>query len=237
MKIVELLHDKDKPKVTNVDLWIKENKESSSKKIRAFDTENYPDLEDVNLIIIHGGTQHLWNKDVDLWIYKEIEYIKKALQRDILVIGFCLGAQIIAEALGGKVYKAKEKEVGWFNIELTIEGKTHKILENLEDGFKTFLWHTDHYDLADSCTVLGYTEAAKNQIFVSRIYKAVGFQFHPEYTKENITTYIDEYDESEWSGGRFTFGKENTLKETEDIKSSYDLFEKIFTNTIDFFYK
>ena len=235
MRIVELLHDEDHPKVTNVDFWLKENRESSSIKISASDTENYPNVECVDLIIIHGGSQHLWDKDADPWLYREIEYIKEALKKDILVIGFCLGAQIIAEAIGGKVYKAKEKEVGWFNIEITMEGKKHKLLEGLEEGFKSFLWHTDHYDLPNNCTVLGYTEGAKNQIFVSHIYRAVGFQFHPEYTKENVRTYIDEYDESVWSGGKFAFGKENTLKETKVIEGNYDLFKGIFTNSINCF--
>lgn len=232
MKIIELLHDIDHPKVTNVDFWLDESIESTSKKIKVSNIETYPKLEGIDLIIIHGGVQHLWDKDADPWLYKEVEYTKEAIKRGIPVIGFCLGAQIIAEALGGKVYNANEKEVGWVNIEPTMNGKKHKILEGLEKGFRTFLWHSDHYELPDSCTVLGYTEAAANQIFVSNNYKAIGFQFHPEYTKENIEMYLDECDDFTWSGGKFAFGKDNIAKETKKLSSTYDLFKRIFTNSI-----
>ncbi|MFL0195177.1 type 1 glutamine amidotransferase [Clostridium sp. WILCCON 0269] len=237
MKIIELIHDKDHPKATNVDFWLKENKNNSSQKFKAFNPEDYPELKGIDLIIIHGGSQHLWNKNDDAWLINEIEYVKEALKNNIPVIGFCLGAQIIAEALGGKVYKAKEKEVGWLNIKITMEGKKHKILEGLKQGFKTFLWHSDHYSLPQNCMVLGYTEAAPNQIFISNTYKAIGFQFHPEYTKENVKIYADEYEDDVWSGGRFASGKSNILKETEKIEGNYELFKKIFTNSIDWFLK
>ncbi|OOP72785.1 type 1 glutamine amidotransferase [Clostridium beijerinckii] len=237
MRIIELLHDKDHPKVTNVDFWLEESKDYISKKVKASDKENYPELEGSDLIVIHGGTQHLWNKEADPWLYKEVSYIKEALKKGIPVLGFCLGAQIIAEALGGKVYNASEKEVGWFNIEPTMSGKKHKILEGLEDGFRTFLWHSDHYELPDSSTVLGYTEAAANQIFVSNIHKAVGFQFHPEYTKENIEVYLNECDDFIWSGGRFANGKENILREVKNISSSYELFRKLINNSINWFHE
>jgi len=234
LKIIELLHDNDQPKVTNVDLWLKKNKNSSFQKIKAFSLD-YPQFKDVDLIIIHGGSQHIWNKNEDVWLTDEIEYVREALKNNICVIGFCLGAQIIAEALGGKTYKSEEKEVGWLNIKFTTEGKKHRILKSLNDGFMTFLWHSDHYNLPQNCTVLGYTEAAKNQIFVSNMYKAIGFQFHPEYTKGNIKDYIDKYDDCVWSGGRFALGKDNILKETEKIGSTYELFEKIFINSVQWF--
>lgn len=234
MKIIELLHDKDQPRVTNVDLWLEKDKNSSSQKVKAFNLD-YPQFKDVDLIVIHGGSQHIWNKDEDMWLTYEIEYVRKALKNNICVIGFCLGAQIIAEALGGVTYKSEQKEVGWLNIKITSEGKKHRILKSLKDGFMTFLWHTDHYKLPEGCTVLGYTKAAKNQIFVSNMYKAIGFQFHPEYTKENIKDYIGKYDNDVWSGGKFALGKDNILEKTEEIESTYKLFEKIFENSIEWF--
>lgn len=232
MKIIELLHDMDQPKVTNVDLWLEENKNSYSRKIKAFYPQYYPELKSVDLIIVHGGSQHLWDKNSDKWLSSEIEYIRRALSSNICVIGFCLGAQVIAEALGGRTFRSKEKEVGWLDIKPTTAGKKHKILKGLESGFKTFLWHTDHYSLPEECTVLAYTEAAQNQIFVSNKYRAVGFQFHSEYTKENIENYLNEYKDNIWSGGRFALGKDNIFKETERIDNTYRLFKILFTNSV-----
>lgn len=232
MKIVEFIHDEDHPEVTNLDKWLKESSNHESEKIIVRESTILPNTDKVDLIILHGGSQHLWDKDKDPWLYKEIEYVQDALKNRIPVVGFCLGAQIIAEALGGVVYKAEEKEVGWFKVNLREEAKQHILLKGLEDGLTSFMWHSDHYSITEDCTSLGFTEAAENQIFISNNYPAVGFQFHPEYTKENIETYLVTYEEEHWSGGKYAVGKEYFKKQTVEIPETYDLFKKLVKNSI-----
>ncbi|MDP4177206.1 MAG: type 1 glutamine amidotransferase [Bacillota bacterium] len=232
MKVIELIHDSDQPEYTNVDYWIKGNKNYESQKIIMNEQTKLPDYHNIDLVIVHGGSQHLWNKDKDPWLYKEISYVREVLKNNIPVIGFCLGSQIIAEALEGKVFLTEEKEAGWFDISIRSEAKHHQLFNNLQNGFTTFLWHSDHYTLPDDCSSLGFTEAAENQIIISNIVPAIGFQFHPEYTKENIQTYLEDYDESYWTGGKYALGKEYFIKQMETIPETYDLFEKLMTNSI-----
>jgi len=232
MRIVEFIHDNDHPKFTNLDYWLRENSSYQTKKIIINNYVEFPQVKDIDLIILHGGLQHLWNKDADPWLYREIEYVREALKNNKPVIGFCLGSQIIAEALKGKVYKANEKEVGWFKVIIPPEVREHLLLEGLEEGFTSFMWHSDHYELPGNCTSLGFTEAAKHQIFVSDCFPAIGFQFHPEYTIENIRTYLEIYDDEAWSDGRYALGKSNFIKEIELIPKTYDLFKQLIANSL-----
>jgi GMP synthase-like glutamine amidotransferase len=231
VKVFEFIHDHDHPELTNVDFWLKE-KGFQSKKISINSEAKYPDFKDVNLIILHGGSQHLWNKETDPWLYKEIAYVREALEKSIPVIGFCLGSQIIAEALGGEVYLADEQEVGWFKIFLNLEGRGSKLLSSLEEYFISFLWHSDHYSLGEGCKTLAFTDAAENQLIISDRFPAIGFQFHPEYTKKNIETYLTTYDESCFTVGKYGYGKESLIKETNKIPETYGLFKVLMDNSL-----
>ncbi|SPF56371.1 putative Glutamine amidotransferase class-I [Candidatus Desulfosporosinus infrequens] len=189
----------------------------------------------MDLIIVHGGSQHLWNKEEDPWLYKEIAYVREALEKNIPVIGFCLGSQIIAESLGGEVYLADEQEVGWFKIFLNLEGRGNILLKSLKEDFISFLWHSDHYSLGEGCKTLSFTEAAANQIIISDSFPAIGFQFHPEYTKENIETYLITSDESCFAVGKYGTGKESFLQETKNMPKTYGLFKVLMNNSIAWF--
>ena len=234
MKVFEFIHDQDHPVLTNVDFWLKVMG-FQSEKISINSEANYPDFKDLNLLILHGGSQHLWDKGTDPWLYKEIAYVREALEKNIPVIGFCLGSQIIAESLGGEVYLADEQEVGWFKISLNLEGRGNILLKSLEEDFISFLWHSDHYSLGEGCKTLGFTEAAENQIIISDSFPAIGFQFHPEYTKENIDTYLTTYDESCFTVGKYGNGKESLIQVTKTMPETYELFQVLMNNSIAWF--
>lgn len=78
--------------------------------------ENYylPELSEFDLLVILGGPMGVDDEDKHPWLVLEKHFIKEAIQHRKLVIGICLGAQLIAEILGGKVYKNHYKEIGWF---------------------------------------------------------------------------------------------------------------------------
>lgn len=237
MRILEFIHDYDHPESSNIDLWVEENKGMETRKILAYEGFERPDPGSYDLILIHGGIQHIWDKDADPWLYDEIEFIKEAMQTGKPVIGFCLGSQIIAEILGGRVYKAQEKEIGCFNVFYRDEYKDHLLLKGIESGFKTFMWHSDHYELPDGCTSPGFSEAAPYQIFISSSFPAIGFQFHPEYTKEIIKNYFEECYDQYWIEGRYVAPKEGFLEELEQMPDTYLLFRQLMNNAIEFFSK
>ncbi len=232
MRILEIIHDIDHPEFTNIDLWVREMKCYETKKIKAYENFDKPDFNSYDLIILHGGVQHIWNKEAHPWLYREIDFIKENVEKGKTVLGFCLGCQIIAEVLGGKVYKAKEKEIGWFDIKIREQYCGHQLLNGLGDSFNTFLWHSDHFSLPEDCKSLAYTEAAINQILVSERYPVVGYQFHPEYTKGIVKFFFETEYDNYWIGGKYVAQKEGFLEKLEKRPETYPLFKKLMSNAL-----
>jgi len=101
-----------------------------------------------------------------------------------------LGSQLIASALGANVYPNNEKEIGWFPLTKTNEGKANKFIKDLPDKFTTFHWHGDTFDLPNGATHLLKTDICPNQAF---LYKnnVIGLQFHLEVTEQTITLMLE----------------------------------------------
>ena len=234
MKIIEFIHDDAHPEESNIDLWVKKNS-FSTKKVYIYKNSDLPDYSSYDLLLLHGGAQHLWAKADYPWLKKEIAYVKKTLELKKPVIGFCLGSQILAEALGSNVFKADISEIGWYGITPRLQSKKNTLLYGLEDGFETFLWHSDHYHLPANCESLAFTKAAQHQIFVSTIYPAVAYQFHPEYTKEIISHYCETFYDSDWKGIVGDGDKDIFLQGLERRTDTLPLFEELMTNALDWF--
>ncbi len=99
MRAVELVHDTDHPAAdSNFDLFIRARVESQTMRMKAYKGE-FPAFSDFDLLVLHGGSQHLWDKGADPWLAREVAFVRKALEHGKPVIGFCLGGQILAEAL------------------------------------------------------------------------------------------------------------------------------------------
>ena len=233
MRICEFIHDHDHPETpSNIDLWVQNNKEMTTEKIWVNGAERLPDPDQYDLLILHGGSQHLWNKDADPWLQGEIQYVREMLEAGKPVVGFCLGGQIIAEALGQRVYPAKVKEKGFYDI-LPVQGsKGHILMNGLEEGFISFEWHSDHYDLPEGCVSLAYTPAAENQYFYSTRVPAVGFQFHPEYTKDIILSSVRDFDQEYWSISGRVYGRKYFIERLEELQETYGLFSQLMKNTL-----
>lgn len=186
MKIVEFLHDADHPSVpSNLDIWIQTNGLPASQKIHIDRNEDFPKLYDFDLAVLHGGRQHLWNKDADPWLYGEVEYVRMLLREGKPVIGFGMGAGILAQALGAPAYRCGDEEQGFYFIRPWKEGSTHPLLHGLERGFYSYMSHSDHYALSAYCS-LARSSVSPSAMFAVDKVPAVGFQFHPEYTQAMI---------------------------------------------------
>lgn len=139
-------------------------------------------------IVILGGPMAVYD---DLpYLHKEQELIRDAIRNDIPVLGICLGSQLIAQAAGGRVFKGSRKEIGWFDVSLSDEGK-RGLFAGLESPMKVFQWHGDTYELPKEATVLAYNNLYP-QAF--RIGSAYGVQFHLEVDVPMIDSWIKEYD-------------------------------------------
>ena len=139
-------------------------------------------------VIILGGPMAVYNNLA--YLRKEQELIRNAIKNETPLLGICLGSQLIAQAAGGRVYKGKKKEIGWYNVYLT-PASSNDIFRGLTNKtIRIFQWHGDTYDLPANAKILAYSDLYP-QAF--RIGSAVGIQFHFEVDKHLIQTWMNEY--------------------------------------------
>ena len=153
-------------------------------------------------LILMGGPMGVYETDRYPFLLREMDLIRSFYRMDKPVLGICLGAQLIAQALGGKVYRGDRKEIGWYRIYLTGEGRRDPLFEAMPDVPVVFQWHGDTFELPDDGVRLAYSYIYPNQAFRvgDRVY---GLQFHLEVTEEMVCSWIAEYrDELEREGIR-----------------------------------
>ena len=137
------------------------------------DTEKYDGL------IILGGPMNVDMTDEYPHLDTEVRLIQKMMAQGAPILGICLGAQLIAKSLGAVVSKNPEKEIGWYNVSLTEDGKADPVMGHLVDTRPIFEWHGDTYELPEGAVHLASSPTCENQAFRygSNVY---GFQFHME---------------------------------------------------------
>ncbi len=144
-------------------------------------------VDSFDMLIILGGPMGVYQKEEFPFLQKEEELIKQFHDKGKRVLGICLGAQLIASALGASVYRGKwGKEIGWDFI------YPQEVFEFLYQGeIEVFHWHGDTFDLPEGAVRLASSVRYKNQAF--RIGKTVGLQFHLEVTKSEMEKWIEVY--------------------------------------------
>jgi len=153
---------------------------------RFYEDYKLPNVDDIDWLIVMGGPMGVYDEDIYPWMEEEKAFIKQAIEKGKTIIGICLGSQLIAEVLGAKVYPNKKKEIGWFNLQITDEGKAEQLLNGFEDSFTVFHWHGDTFDLPEGSKRLFHSEITKNQAFIYNE-KVLGLQFHFEVTEASMT--------------------------------------------------
>lgn len=138
---------------------------------------------DPDLLIVLGGPIGA-NDDAEFpFIQDELEIIKTRLASDAPTLGICLGAQLMARALGANVYPGKQKELGWSRVQLSEAGK-QSALHHLEYS-PVLHWHGDTFDLPAGAVNLAATDITPHQAF-SWKKRGLALQFHPEVTAQGL---------------------------------------------------
>ena len=134
------------------------------------------------LLIILGGPISVNDKAMFPFIDAELSLLKKRIAADKPTLGVCLGAQLIASALGADIYPGNEKEIGWYPLNITEAGK-HSALRYLGAEHCSMLhWHGETFDLPDDAVLLASSALYQNQAF-SYGENILALQFHPEITQ------------------------------------------------------
>jgi GMP synthase (glutamine-hydrolysing) len=142
-----------------------------------------PDLAGAAGLIFMGGPMSA-NDDLP-WLRDELGCLRDAMGRGLPVLGVCLGAQLIAKALGARVYRNPVKEIGWAPLYWTPAARADPLFGSFSDRETVFHWHGETFDLPDGAAHLAYSDACRNQAFRMRenIY---GLQFHLEVTPDMV---------------------------------------------------
>lgn len=149
-----------------------------------------PDLEGYDSLVVLGGPMGAYEEEVYPYLYKVQNLIREAAAVSKPTLGICLGAQLVARALGAHVGPNRVKEIGWYPLELTPDGQESPLFAGLGAVFPVFQWHGDTFDLPVGARLLARGESCVNQAFV---YADClwALQFHLEVTPSMV---------SEWSG-------------------------------------
>lgn len=149
--------------------------------------EALPALDSFEMLTVMGGPMSANDEAQLSWLAPEIELVREAIGAGKIVFGVCLGAQIMAKALGGKVYRAQQKEIGWLPVART---GAHPVFDGVPAAFTAFHWHGETFDLPAGATHLAETPGTRNQAFAPGK-QALGLQFHIEANEASVRSLIE----------------------------------------------
>ena len=148
-----------------------------------YQNSTLPKPENFDALVILGGPMNVDEETKYPWLREEKTFLENWLKLEKFTLGICLGGQMLAQVLGGRVEKNKEREIGFHEVKRT--GQTHPALNKWPERTQVFQWHEDRFTLPSTCQPL-LTSAACEFQGLALNNKTVGLQFHPESTEQWI---------------------------------------------------
>jgi GMP synthase (glutamine-hydrolysing) len=156
---------------------------------RMFAGDALPSVGNFDMLVIMGGSMSVNDEVAHPWLIGEKRFINQAIQAGKMVLGICLGAQLIANVLGARVYPADHQEIGWFAVEKTRTASNADVGCALADKLDVFHWHGETFDLPHGAVHLARSRVCENQAFAMG-QRIVGLQYHLETTPESVDALI-----------------------------------------------
>lgn len=153
--------------------------------------EPCPALEDFDLLLVMGGPMNIYDDAHHPWLRDEKRLLHRALDSRKRLLGICLGAQLLADQLGGRVSRNPLPEIGWFPVALTSAGREAAAFAHLPPRFTAFHWHEDTYALPPGATQLASSAACAQQAFSWDSGRVLGLQYHPEVTLQQAQSWLE----------------------------------------------
>lgn len=206
-----------------IETWLIKNKFSISYTKLYELNHQMPSTDNIDWIILMGGGMSVNDEQELPWLIAEKEFIRNCINNGKVVIGVCLGSQLIANALGTKVYRNNQKEIGWFPVQKAKNIKSD-IFKNLPNDITVFHWHGETFDLPEGAELIASSEACKNQIFVINN-NIVGFQCHLETTAASLNS-LSENCRAELTTANFIQSEEVMIRDVN--KYAANMHEALF---------
>lgn len=142
-------------------------------------------------LVVLGGSMNTDETERYPFLVPEVNWIRAAVEHDVPVLGICLGAQLLAKALGARVDRNPIKEIGWYEIAPTAAAADDPLFAHFAPREMVFQWHGDTFELPQDAVQLACGELCAQQAFrYGR--SAYGVQFHAEVTRDMLEIWLDE---------------------------------------------
>lgn len=168
---------------------------------------------DYDVLVAMGGPMGVYDSDQHSWLDRELHFIREAIDQGKHVLGVCLGAQMIAKALGAEVRKNPCTEIGWFPVHFEDAFLKTRLGQGLNRQMDVLHWHGDTFSIPPGAVQVASSEACANQGFLYEG-KVLGLQFHLEMGTEEVDV-MTEHFKDELVPDRFVQGGEDIRARTE----------------------
>jgi GMP synthase-like glutamine amidotransferase len=155
---------------------------------RLFAADPFPPIAELDLLIVMGGPMSVNDEGQFPWLIEEKAFIRAAIEAGVAVLGVCLGAQLIANAFGARVYPNSVQEIGWFPVQRTELAESGQLV--LPPESMVLHWHGETFDLPAGACHLARSQGCENQAFQLGE-GVIGLQFHLEATCELLDGFIE----------------------------------------------
>lgn len=172
----------------SIEGWAREHRHQLT-ATRFYLDEPLPVLYELDWLIIMGGPMGVNDEKIHPWLTKEKRFIEQAISEGKVIVGICLGAQLIAAVLGAEVYPCTEKEIGWFPVKQSSDALQTDIGSYIPDKFDAFHWHGETFELPANAIHLARSSACEVQAFLYN-QRVLGLQYHLETTRESAAELV-----------------------------------------------
>lgn len=143
-------------------------------------------------VLVLGGAMNVDEEGRHGWIAEEKALLRELLEREVPLLGLCLGGQLVAEAAGATPRRASQPEIGWLPVEVTPEGLDDPLLGALAPSFEAFQWHSYEFPLPPGAVPIARSEVCLQGARIGE--RAWALQFHPEVSRADALHWIEDYE-------------------------------------------
>lgn len=183
-----------------------------------YQDKTLPPLDALDWLIIMGGPMNVYEEEEYPWLVAEKRFIREAIRAGKVLLGVCLGAQLIADVLGARVRKNTFQEIGWFPVQRTEDAESSRLFQDFPLEIEAFHWHGDTFDLPAGALHVARSAGCEHQAFVYEE-RVVGLQFHLEMTQEMAMEMVHDGKE-EIAMGPFVQSPDQILSNPERFRRS-----------------